>query len=169
MRTYSNVLSELTVILDDAVNLAGDNDTLEQRLAHVDVKQLIALSDMARPHGDVVLDNKLTALVLFADETGDRRRSILSTEKPEFQKGRFNTTHKDIQSSFCEKSACSFLFVLTNTKFIHCYFIISNEKNELRSVSFNETIYNIDDPIMIGSINILNDLERGLKTLTEYK
>lgn len=169
MRTYSNVLSELTTILDDAVNLAGDSDTLEQKLEHVDVNQLISLSDMARAHGDAELDDKLTALVLFADETGDRRRAILSIEKPDFQKGRFNTTHKDIQSSFCENSACSFLFVLTNAKFIHCYFIISNAKNKLLSVSFNETIYNIDDPIMIGSINILNDLERGLKTLTEYK
>lgn len=169
MRTYSNVLGELSVILDDAINLAGDHDTLEERLAHVDVKQLIALSNMAQPHGDSILDNKLTALVLFADETGDRRRDILSTEKPDFQKGRFNTTHKDIQSSFCEKSACSFLFVVTNVKFIHCYFIISNEKNTLLSVSFNETIYNVDDPAMIGSINILNDLERGLNTLTEYK
>lgn len=169
MLTYSNVVSELLLILNDAVNLSEEHESTHERLQHVNVDQLINLSNMARKYSDSELDDKLTALVLFADETGDRRREILKTKKAVYQKGYFNTTHKDIQSTFCENSACSFLFLQSNQKFIHCYFIIKNDKNVLLSVSFNETIYNTDDPAMIGSINVINDLERGLKTITEYK
>ena len=169
MRTYSNVLNDLITVLDDAVNLSDDHETTKEKLKHINVNELVQLSDTARQYGNVSLDKKLTELTLFADESGDRRRAIINTKKSEYQKGTFNTTHKDVLSSFRVLSECSFLFVQSNTKFIHCYFIIDNETNTVTKASFNETIYNIADPVMIGSINLLNDLERGLKTINDYK
>lgn len=169
MRTYSNVLNELIVILNDAVNLAEQHDNTIGKLDKLDVRGLIRLSNDANPHGDESLVPKLSALSAFADESGNRRRDILATPTPEYQKGVFNTTHKDILGSFCVESAISFLFVNTNKKFIHCYFIVNNEEKKVVKASFNETIYNESDPVMIGSIHLLNDLERGLNSLTEYK
>lgn len=169
MRTYGNVLKDLCTLLDDAVNMSEESESQKEHLLHINVDDLIKLSKDAEPYGDKVLTKKLTELAVFADESGNKRRLILSTPKPEFQKGTYNTTHRDIMSSFREKSALSFLFVNTNKKFIHCYFTIDNESNVIDGVMFNETIYNENDPAMIGGISILNDLERGLKTLTEYK
>ena len=169
MRTYNNVLKELSTILDDAVNLADDNDDIEKKLSYVNVGELIKLSNDAKKHGDESLGKKLSALSLFSDETGDKRRDLLSTPSPEYQKGVFYTTHKDILGTYCEQSAISFLFLNTGKRFIHCYFVIDNEKQILAKASFNETIYNESDPVMIGSINLLNHLERGLNSLNEYK
>lgn len=169
MRTYTNVIRELSVILDDAVNLAGEHDDVTKRLEKVDVNALIQLSKDAKPFGDESLGKKLATISLFSDETGDRRRDILDTQTPEFQKGVYNTYHKDILGTFCVQAAVSFLFLNTNKRFIHCYFIIENETQKVVKASFNETIYNDSDPVMIGSIHLLNDLERGLNSLNEYK
>lgn len=169
MRTYSNVLEELCQLLDDAVNLAEENESPEQMLSHLNVKALKRLSVDSELHGDASLTKKLTSLLVFSDETGKRRRDILSTPNPKYQKGTFNTTARDILGSFCVQSAISFLFVNEHKKFIHCYFIVDNESQKLNSVSFNETIYNENDPEMIGSINLINNLERGYNSLTDYK
>lgn len=169
MRTYSNVLEELCLLLNDAVNLAEENETADQKLKHLDVKALKVLSNDSEAEGDSSLNKKLTSLLVFADETGARRRNILNTPNRKYQKGTFNTTARDILGSFCVQSAISFLFVNEHKKFIHCYFIVDNESQKLVSVSFNETIYNENDPEMIGSINLINNLERGYNSLTDYK
>lgn len=77
MRTYSNVLEELCQLLDDAVNLAEENESPEQMLSHLDVKALKRLSVDSELHGDASLTKKLTSLLVFSDETGKRRRDIL--------------------------------------------------------------------------------------------
>lgn len=169
MRTYKNVLNELTTVLDDAVNLALDSESLKDKLAHIDVNALVDLSNAATKSGDEDLHKKLTELSLFADETGNRRREILALTKPKYEKGIYSTKHKDILSTFCRSSACSFLFLQPDAKYLHCYFIIDNDENKVSSVTFNETLYNKKDPVSIGSISIMDDLERGLKTLTEYE
>ena len=168
MRTYSNVLREFTQLISDAVNLAEENETPALKLEHLDVKALRQLSKDSEAHGDVSLTKPLTSLLMFADETGKRRRNIVATPNPKYQKGTYNTTARDILGSYCVNSAISFLFVNENKKFIHCYLIVDNESQKLVSVSFNETIWNANDPDMIGSINLINDLERGLKSLLEY-
>lgn len=169
MRTYSNVLEELCVLLNDAVNIAEENDTTEQKLGHLDVATLKLLSNDAEVHGDDSLTKQLTGMLVFADESGKRRRTILATPNRKYQKGTFNTTARDILGSFCVESAISFLFVNEHKKFIHCYFIVDNESNKLVRASFNETIYNEKDPEMVGTINLLNNLERGYNALIEYK
>ena len=169
MRTYSNVLEELCVLLNDAVNIAEENDTTEQKLGYLDVETLKLLSNDAEVHGDDSLTKQLTGMLVFADESGKRRRTILATPNRKYQKGTFNTTARDILGSFCVESAISFLFVNEHKKFIHCYFIVDNESKKLVRASFNETIYNEKDPEMIGTINLLNNLERGYNALIEYK
>lgn len=170
MKTYNHTLSELCEILNDAINLASDDETLKDKLKHVDVNRLISLSKEAEPYGKSEdLTRLLMEMNLFSDESGDRRRSILATPNFEFQRGAFNTTHRDILSSFGEKSACSFLFVKEHVKFIHAYFVINKADNKVIKVSFNENIYHEHDPAIIGGISILNDVERGYKTLTNYE
>lgn len=169
MKTYSHTLSELCEILEDAVHLAEEHESLKERLRHIDVKRLISLSKEAEPFGAEALTKKLVELNLFSDESGARRRDILDTKNFEVQKGAFNTTYRDILSSYQTRSACSFLFLNANKKFVHAYFIIDKEKNQVSRVSFNETIYNATDPAVVGSINTLNHVERGYKTLLEYK
>ena len=169
MKTYNNTISELCEILQDAINLAEDHESLENKLKYINVIRLVSLSKEAEPFGAEELTSKLTELNIFSDESGDRRRGILNTKNFDYQRGAFNTTHRDIVSSFCTQSACSFLFLNANKKFVHAYFIIDNENNQVIKVSFNETIYNDEDPVIIGSINTLNDVERGYRTLLEYK
>lgn len=169
MRTYSNVLEELCVLLNDAVNLAEENDTTDQMLGHLDVAALKTLSNDSEKHGDDSLTKQLTNMLVFSDESGRRRRSILATPNRKYQKGTFNTSARDILGSFCVDMAISFLFVNEHKKFIHCYFIVNNESKKLVRASFNETIYNEKDPEMIGTINLLNNLERGYNALVDYK
>ena len=169
MKTYNNALSELCEILHDAIHLAEEHESLKERLKHVSVKRLTSLSKEAEPFGAVELTSKLMELNLFSDESGDRRRGILDTSNFEYQRGAYNTTHRDVLSSFCKKSSCSFLFVNAHKRFVHAYFIIDNENEVIIKASFNETIYNENDPVVIGSINTLNDLERGYNTLSDYK
>lgn len=169
MKTYRSVLRELMSILNDAVNLNELRDDHAAALARVNASVLIDLAKTTRDHGHRELVTKHNALAFLADETGDRRRDILSTETPPFQKGAYSSNYRDILSSFCTKSSCSFLFLLTNRQFIHCHFIIDNELKLVERVSFNETIYKADDPMMLGSIHLLNDLDRGLQSLTNYQ
>ena len=143
MKTYRTTLCDLCEIINDAINIADDNITPEEELKYIDVVRLLTLSKKAEPFGAEELTNQLNTLNLFSDESGERRRKILSTNDFEFQGGAFNTTHKDILSSLCTKSACSFLFLNSGKKFIHCYFIIDNETNTILKLSVNETIYNI--------------------------
>lgn len=169
MRTYSNVLEDLIDLLKDAVSLADEHESVADRLIHLDADALIKLSKDAESSGDESLTKQLTALVMFSDESGKRRRCIVTTPDREGQRGTFNTTARELLGSYCENSAVSFLFVNANRKFIHCYFIIKNESKEVISVSFNETIWNEKDSNMLGSINLITDLSRGLKSLLEYK
>lgn len=169
MRTYKSTLNDLTQILQDALNLSEEHDTLETSLKHIDCKRLVNLSQMSEPHGAHALTSQLTELNLFSDESGARRRKILDTDNFEFQGGAFNTTVRDVLSSYCTRASCSFLFLNSKKKFVHLSFTIDNEKQKVIRLSVNETIYNENDPCVIGSINTLNHLERAYKTLTEYR
>lgn len=169
MKTYKNVITSLVTLLKDAVNLAEPNDTLTEKLGHIEVRSIVNLAKEAKPFSDLVLANRHAALTVLSDETGERRRDILSLPTAEFQKGSYSANYKDLLSTFCTKSSCSFMFLISGNKFIHCHFIIDNETNVVDRVSFNETIYKADDPMMIGGIHLLNDLDRGLAILEEYE
>lgn len=169
MRTYKSTLNDLTQILQDALNLAEEHDTPETSLIHIDCKRLVDLSQRSEIHGAANLTSQLTELNLFSDESGARRRKILDTDNFEYQGGAFNTTVRDVLSSYRTKASCSFLFLNSKKKFVHLSFTIDNEKQKIVRLSVNETIYNENDPSVIGSINTLNHLERAYNTLTEYK